>query len=112
MRVPLLTIIRRIGTLFNTWLKCSNNEFDMVATPSPTTPLTRKIHGDSEQTIGLYYLDLANKAIAAVTDWVMDGQFARREDIQGNVDNIPAALQRLFNGSNIGNYLLKLEGSI
>ncbi len=58
--------------------------------------------------IVLDYLDRAGEAIAALTDWVLGGEIAWREDIQEGFDNIPATLQRLFNGSNVGKQLLKL----
>ena len=56
----------------------------------------------------LDYLDRANEAIVALTEWVTEGQIAWREDIQEGFDNIPATLQRLFNGSNFDKQLLKL----
>jgi hypothetical protein len=58
--------------------------------------------------IVLDYLDRAAEAIDALTGWVMAGEIAWREDIQEGFDNIPATLQRLFNGSNQGKQLLKL----
>jgi NADPH-dependent curcumin reductase len=54
------------------------------------------------------YLDRAGEAINALTDWVLNGEIAWREDIQEGFENIPATLQRLFNGSNVGKQLLKL----
>ncbi len=58
--------------------------------------------------IVLDYLDRAGEAIAALTEWVLAGEIAWREDIQEGFDTIPATLQRLFNGSNVGKQLLKL----
>lgn len=58
--------------------------------------------------IVLDYLGRANEAIDALTQWVMAGDIAWREDIQEGFDNIPATLQRLFTGSNEGKQLLKL----
>ena len=58
--------------------------------------------------IVLDYLDRAAEAIDALTGWVMAGEIAWREDIQEGFDNIPATLQRLFDGSNQGKQLLKL----
>lgn len=54
------------------------------------------------------YLDRAEEAIAAVAEWVNAGEIAWREDIQEGFDNIPATLQRLFDGRNRGKQLLKL----
>lgn len=58
--------------------------------------------------IVLDYLDRAGEAIDALTGWVMAGEIAWREDIQSGFDNIPATLQRLFDGRNEGKQMLKL----
>ncbi|CAA0118385.1 Putative NADP-dependent oxidoreductase YfmJ [Halioglobus japonicus] len=58
--------------------------------------------------IVLDYLDRADEAIQALTEWVMNGEIAWREDIQEGFDKIPSTLQRLFIGSNVGKQLLKL----
>lgn len=58
--------------------------------------------------IVLDYLGRFNEAIDALTEWVMAGEIAWREDIQQGFENIPATLQRLFTGSNVGKQLLKL----
>lgn len=54
------------------------------------------------------YLGRVGEAIDALTGWVLGGDIAWREDIQQGFDNIPATLQRLFDGSNVGKQLLKL----
>jgi NADPH-dependent curcumin reductase CurA len=58
--------------------------------------------------IVLDYLDRADEAIAALSEWVVNGDLAWREDIQEGFDNIPTTLQRLFDGRNQGKQLLKL----
>ncbi|NND68631.1 MAG: NADP-dependent oxidoreductase [Halioglobus sp.] len=58
--------------------------------------------------IVLDYLDRAQEAIDDLTQWVMNGDLAWREDVQSGFDNIPATLQRLFDGRNVGKQLLKL----
>lgn len=58
--------------------------------------------------IVLDYLGRAEEAINDLGEWVMAGEIAWREDIQENFDNIPATLQRLFDGRNVGKQLLKL----
>ncbi|MEM1113120.1 MAG: NADP-dependent oxidoreductase [Pseudomonadota bacterium] len=55
------------------------------------------------------YLDRANECFADLADWVMSGQLAWREDIQEGFENIPATLQRLFDGRNQGKQLLHLD---
>lgn len=58
--------------------------------------------------IVLDYMGRFNEAIEALTQWVMAGEIAWREDIQEGFENIPTTLQRLFTGSNVGKQLLKL----
>jgi NADPH-dependent curcumin reductase CurA len=62
--------------------------------------------------IVLDFLDRAGEAIDALTAWVMAGDIVWREDIQEGFDNIPATLQRLFSGSNVGKQLLKLADPV
>jgi NADPH-dependent curcumin reductase CurA len=54
------------------------------------------------------YIDRVAEAIDALTGWVMNGDIVWREDIQEGFENIPATLQRLFDGRNVGKQLLKL----
>ena len=54
------------------------------------------------------YLDRAEAAFADLAEWVMAGDLAWREDVQEGFENIPATLQRLFDGRNQGKQLLKL----
>ena len=54
------------------------------------------------------YLDRTAEAVNDLTEWVMAGEIVWREDIKEGFDNIPATLQRLFRGSNVGKQLLKL----
>ena len=58
--------------------------------------------------IVLDYLARAEEAITALSEWVMAGELAWREDVQEGFENIPATLQRLFDGRNVGKQLLKL----
>lgn len=58
--------------------------------------------------IVLDYLDRMGEAVDALAGWVMNGEIAWREDIQHGFENIPATLQRLFTGENVGKQLLKL----
>jgi NADPH-dependent curcumin reductase CurA len=54
------------------------------------------------------YLERAGEAIAAVREWVEAGEVAWREDVQEGFEQIPATLQRLFDGRNIGKQLLQV----
>lgn len=58
--------------------------------------------------IVLDFLDRAQQAIDDLTQWVMAGEIAWREDIQEGFENVPATLVRLFDGRNQGKQLLKL----
>ncbi len=54
------------------------------------------------------YLARASEALEAIGGWVSAGEIVWREDIQEGFENIPATLQRLFDGRNVGKQLLKL----
>ena len=54
------------------------------------------------------YLPRAAEAITALAAWVAAGELAWREDVQQGFENIPATLQRLFDGRNQGKQLLRL----
>jgi NADPH-dependent curcumin reductase CurA len=54
------------------------------------------------------YLDRAEEAFKHLAEWVMSGELVWREDVQEGFENIPATLQRLFDGRNQGKQLLKL----
>ena len=58
--------------------------------------------------IVLDYLDRAEEAFTELGAWIMEGKIAWREDEQEGFDNIPATLQRLYDGRNQGKQLLKL----
>ena len=58
--------------------------------------------------IVLDYLDRAEEAMTYLADQVTSGKLAWREDIQEGFENIPATLQRLFDGANVGKQMLKL----
>lgn len=82
---------------------------DEVPPPGPRNLMvlvTRRIR--MQGFIVLDYLDRAEEAFAELGGWVMNGDIAWREDIQEGFENIPATLQRLFDGRNQGKQLLKL----
>lgn len=68
--------------------------------------ITRRIR--MQGFIVIDYLDRAREAIDAVSAWVSADELAWREDVQLGFENIPATLQRLFDGRNVGKQLLKL----
>lgn len=68
--------------------------------------ITRRIR--MQGFIVIDYLKRAEEAYAALGDWVSAGEIAWRDDVQQGFENIPATLQRLYNGRNTGKQLLKL----
>lgn len=82
---------------------------DTAPQPGPRNLMllvTRRLR--MEGFIVIDYLGRADEAIAALTEWVLAGEIVWREDIQEGFENIPATLQRLFTGSNVGKQLLRL----
>ena len=82
---------------------------DEVPGPGPRNLMnlvTRRIR--MQGFIVLDYLNRADEAIGALSQWVQAGELAWREDVQEGFENIPATLQRLFDGRNQGKQLLKL----
>jgi hypothetical protein len=82
---------------------------DETPRPGPRnlmTLVTRRIR--MQGFIVIDYLGRAPEAIAALGEWVAAGELAWRDDIQEGFENIPATLQRLFDGRNTGKQMLKL----
>lgn len=68
--------------------------------------ITRRIR--MQGFIVIDYLARAEEAYTSLAEWVSAGEIAWRDDIQEGFENIPATLQRLFDGRNTGKQLLKL----
>ena len=64
--------------------------------------------GRMEGFIILDYLDRAGEAIQDLIGWVSSGEIKYQVDVQEGFDNIPATLQRLYTGQNLGKQLLKI----
>ena len=54
------------------------------------------------------YFDRMEQAMADLSGWIQSGQLVQQEDIQHGFENIPATLNRLFTGQNLGKQLLQL----
>ena len=54
------------------------------------------------------YMHRAGEAVEALLGWIQSGELVFQEDIQEGFENIPATLNRLFTGKNIGKQLLKI----
>ena len=60
---------------------------------------------------GFVILDYMPRAMEAIQDlmaWVSSGDLVYQVDLQEGFDNIPATLQRLYTGQNLGKQLLKI----
>lgn len=56
----------------------------------------------------LDYLARMEEAVRELLGWVRAGEIVHEEDIQHGFENIPATLNRLFTGENLGKQLLQL----
>lgn len=65
--------------------------------------------GRMEGFIVLDYLGRASEAIAALGGWAAEGKLKDRFEVVSGLDNAPAALRRLFTGSNVGKQLVKVR---
>ena len=54
------------------------------------------------------YMDRAGEAIQDLMGWIQSGELKYQVDIQEGFEKIPATLQRLFTGQNVGKQLLKI----
>lgn len=65
--------------------------------------------GRMEGFIILDYMHRANEAVTALAGWAAEGKLKDRFDVINGLDNAPAALRRLFEGSNTGKQLIKVR---
>ncbi|MCG8691480.1 MAG: zinc-binding dehydrogenase, partial [Minwuiales bacterium] len=49
------------------------------------------------------------EAIAALSGWVADGRIRYRVDVVDGLENAPAAVNKLFDGSNQGKLMVKVS---
>ena len=54
------------------------------------------------------YMDRAGIAVEELLGWVGSGELKFQVDLQEGFENIPATLNRLFTGKNLGKQLLKI----
>jgi NADPH-dependent curcumin reductase len=64
------------------------------------------VRGRMEGFLVLDYLARAQEAITALAGWMREGRLKDKTDIMDGLENAPAALRRLFDGSNQGKQLL------
>ena len=58
--------------------------------------------------IVLDYVDRFAEGAEALAGWLRSGELVHSEDVQEGFENIPATLNRLFTGRNLGKQLLKI----
>jgi NADPH-dependent curcumin reductase len=64
--------------------------------------------GRMQAFIVLDYLARANEAYARIADWLEQGQIQHRVEIVRGLEHAPAALGKLFDGSNVGKLLIQM----
>jgi NADPH-dependent curcumin reductase CurA len=65
--------------------------------------------GRMQAFIVIDYLSRANEAYAQIADWLERGQLQYRVDIVQGLEHAPAALAKLFDGSNVGKLLVQIN---
>lgn len=58
------------------------------------------------------YLDRFPEGAEALAGWLRSGELVHREDVQEGFERIPATLNRLFTGKNLGKQLLKIADPV
>ena len=77
--------------------------------PGPTNLMNLVVmRARMEGFIVIDYLDRFGEGAAALAGWMQSGELVHRDDVQEGFENIPATLNRLFTGKNIGKQMLKI----
>ena len=77
--------------------------------PGPTNLMNLVImRARMEGFIVIDYMDRFGEGAAALAGWLQSGELVHRDDVQEGFENIPATLNRLFTGKNIGKQMLKI----
>ena len=83
-----------------------------AATPLPGPSNLSNLTINRARMEGFVILDYMPRAMEAIQDlmaWVSSGDLVYQVDLQEGFDNIPATLQRLYTGQNLGKHLLKID---
>jgi NADPH-dependent curcumin reductase CurA len=65
--------------------------------------------GRMEAFIVIDYLPRASEAYAQLAEWLQQGRLRHRVDLVRGLENAPAALGKLFDGSNLGKLLVQID---
>jgi NADPH-dependent curcumin reductase CurA len=77
--------------------------------PGPTNLMNLVImRARMEGFIVIDYMDRSQVAVKDLLGWIQSGELVHQEDVQEGFENIPATLNRLFTGRNLGKQLLKI----
>ncbi len=77
--------------------------------PGPTNLMNLVVmRARMEGFIVIDYMDRFAEGAAALAGWMQSGELVHRDDVQEGFENIPATLNRLFTGKNIGKQMLKI----
>ncbi len=77
--------------------------------PGPTNLMNLVVmRARMEGFIVIDYVDRFAEGAAALAGWMQSGELVHRDDVQEGFENIPATLNRLFTGQNIGKQMLKI----
>ncbi|MEM8766661.1 MAG: NADP-dependent oxidoreductase [Pseudomonadota bacterium] len=77
--------------------------------PGPTNLMNLVVmRARMEGFIVIDYMDRFGEGAAALAGWMQSGELVHRDDVQEGFENIPATLNRLFTGKNIGKQMLKI----
>lgn len=82
---------------------------DTTPAPGPRNLMNLVIaRARMEGFIVIDYFPRMREAIDALVGWVKSGELVHQEDVQEGFENIPATLNRLFTGKNLGKQILKM----
>lgn len=80
--------------------------------PPPSGPVNYTqlimVNGRMEGLLGRDYFERFPEAIRALKGWLDEGKLKSKEDVVEGLENAPAALARLYSGSNMGKQLLRI----
>jgi len=77
--------------------------------PGPTNLMNLVVmRARMEGFIVIDYMDRFGEGAAALAGWLQSGELVHRDDVQEGFENIPATLNRLFTGQNIGKQMLRI----
>ena len=101
---------RFVGELHERWMRrrggsAAPAQVAAAAAPVRILPPQREM---PENAVFISYAREDTEAVRQIAQWMKEGKFLSREDVVDGIENFPAALNGLFNGSNFGKLVLKV----